>query len=89
MCSSAGRPKASEQVLYNKAVRHSDAYAGQRTKRWQETRSQVDAEPEAKRLARMRVRRRVSAKYAPPQTDAELARRKIYFCLSAIIRTSH
>ena len=68
--------KASEQVLYNKAVRRSDAYTGQRTKRRQETRSQVDAAvPEAKRPARTRVRRRVSAKYVPPQTDVELARR--------------
>ena len=80
--------KASEQVLYNKAVRRSDAYTGQRTKRRQETRSQVDAEPEAKRPARTRVRRRVSAKYMPPQTDAELTRRlkevsDISFCLSA------
>jgi hypothetical protein len=81
--------KASEQVLYNKAVRRSDAYTGQRTKRRQETRSQVDAaEPEAKRPARTRVRRRVSAKYVPPQTDAELARRlkevsDISFCLYA------
>jgi hypothetical protein len=80
--------KASEQVSYNKAVRRSDAYTGQRTKRRQETRSQLDAEPEAKRPAKTRVRRRVSAKYTPPQTDAELARRLkevsgIYFCLSA------
>jgi hypothetical protein len=67
---------ASEQILYNKAVCHSDAYTGQRTKRRQETRSQVDAaEPKAKRPARTRVRRRVSAKYVSPQTDAELARR--------------
>jgi hypothetical protein len=85
--------KASEQVLYNKAVRRSDAYTGQRTKRRQETRSQVDAEPEAKRPARTRVRHRVSAKYVPPQTDAELARRlkevsDISFC-SFLLRTSH
>lgn len=69
------KAKASEQDLYNKAVRRSDAYTGQRTKRRPETRAQVDAEPEAKRPARTRVRRRVSAKYVPPQTDAELARR--------------
>ena len=80
--------KASERVLYNDAVRRSDAYTGQRTKRRQETRSQVDAEPEAKRTARTRVRRRVSAKYVPPQTDAELALRlkevsDISFSLSA------
>ena len=80
--------KASERVLYNDAVRRSDAYTGQRTKRRQETRSQVDAEPEAKRPARMRVRRRVSAKYALPQTDAELACRlkevsDLSLCLSA------
>jgi hypothetical protein len=81
--------KASEQVLYNKAVRRSDAYRGQKAKRRQETWSQVDAaEAEAKRPARTRVRRRVSAKYAPPQTDAELARRlkevnDISFYLSA------
>jgi ParB-like chromosome segregation protein Spo0J len=68
--------KASERVLYNDAVRRSDAYTGQKTKRRQETRLHaVDAEPEAKRTARTRVRRRVSAKYTPPQTDAELARR--------------
>jgi hypothetical protein len=80
--------KASERILYNDAVRRSDAYTGQRTKRRQETRSQVDAEPEPKRPARTRVRRRVPAKYVPPQTDAELARRlkevsDISFCLSA------
>lgn len=80
--------KASERVLYNDAVRRSDAYTGQRTKRQQETRSQVDAEPDAKRRSRTRMRRRVSAKYVPPQTDAELARRlkevsDISFCLSA------
>ena len=67
--------KASERVLYNEAVRRSDAYTGQKTKR----RQQVDAEPEPKaadrRTVRTRVRRRVSAKYVPPQTDAELARR--------------
>jgi hypothetical protein len=34
----------------------------------------VDAEPEAKRLARARLRRHVSAKYVPPQTDDELTR---------------
>jgi hypothetical protein len=67
--------KASERVLYNDAVRRSDAYAGQRTKRRQETRSHVDVEPEATRTPRTRVRHRVSARYAPPQTDAELARR--------------
>ncbi len=68
--------KASERVLYNDAVRRSDAYTGQRTKRRQEMRSQADAEPKAKRTARTWVRRRrVSAKYTPPQTDAELARR--------------
>jgi hypothetical protein len=67
--------KASERVLYNDAVRRSDAYTGQRTKKRHETRLRVDAEPEHKRMARTRVRRRVSAKYAPPQTDAELARR--------------
>ncbi|KAF8489184.1 hypothetical protein F5888DRAFT_1796223 [Russula emetica] len=59
--------KASERVLYNDAVRRSDAYTGQRTKRRQETRSQVDAESEGKRPARTR--------YRPPQTDAELAHR--------------
>ncbi|KAH9986845.1 SAC3/GANP/Nin1/mts3/eIF-3 p25 family-domain-containing protein [Russula vinacea] len=68
--------KSSERVLYNDAVRRSDAYTGQKTKRRQEVPTQVDAEqPEVKRTARMRVRRRVSAKYVPPQTDAELARR--------------
>ena len=78
--------KASERVLYNDAVRRSDAYTGQRTKRRQETRLQVDAE-QASRPARTRIRRRVSAKYVPPQTDAELARRlkevsDISLCLS-------
>jgi len=67
--------KVSERVLYNNAVRHSDAYTGQRAKRRQEAWSQVDAEPEAKSTARTRVRRRVSVKYTPPQTDAELAHR--------------
>ena len=68
--------KSSERVLYNDAVRRSDAYTGQKTKRRQEAPTQVDAEqPEVKRTARTRVRRRVSAKYVPPQTDAELARR--------------
>jgi hypothetical protein len=67
--------KTSERVLYNDAVRRSDAYTGQKAKKRQETRSQTDGEPEAKRTARTRVRRRVSAKYVPPQTDDELARR--------------
>ena len=68
--------KASERVLYNDAVRRSDAYTGQRTRKREATRMQVDAEqPEVKRMARARARRRVSAKYVPPQTDAELARR--------------
>ena len=79
--------KASERVLYNDAVRRSDAYTGQRAKRRQEARSQVYAEPGTKRPARTRVRRHVSAKYTPPQTDAELARRlkevsDISLCLS-------
>ncbi len=86
--------KASERVLYNDAVRRSDAYAGQRTKRRQETRSHVDVEPETKRTARTRVRHRVSAKYAPPQTDAELARRlkevsNTSLCLSALSNPAH
>jgi hypothetical protein len=67
--------KASERVLYNDAVRRSDAYVGQKTKKRQEPRPQADGEAEAKRTARTRARRRVSAKYAPPQTDDELARR--------------
>ena len=67
--------KASERVLYNDAVRRSDAYTGQKTKKRQETRAQTVEEPEAKRTARTRVRRRISAKYVPPQTDDELARR--------------
>jgi hypothetical protein len=69
--------KASERVLYNDAVRRSDAYTGQKTKKRQETRPRADDEPEARRTARARttVRRRVSAKYVPPQTDDELARR--------------
>jgi len=67
--------KASERVLYNDAVRRSDAYVGQKTKKRQEPRPQVDGEAEPKRTARTRARRRVSAKYAPPQTDDELARR--------------
>lgn len=67
--------KTTERVLYNDAVRRSDAYTGQKTKKRQEARSPAEPEPEAKRMARTRTRRRVSAKYAPPQTDAELARR--------------
>ena len=73
--------KASERVLYNEAVRRSDAYTGQKTKRrQQESRQQVDADAEleaaaGRRAVRTRARRRVSAKYVPPQTDAELARR--------------
>ncbi len=59
--------KASERFLCNDAVRHSDAYTGQKTKRRHETGSQVNAEPEAKRTARTRIRRRVSAKYVPLQ----------------------
>jgi hypothetical protein len=66
--------KASERVLYNDAVRRSDAYTGHKAKRRQETGSRAGAEPETKLLER-RTRRRVSAKYTPPQTDAELARR--------------
>ncbi|KAH9987627.1 hypothetical protein BJV74DRAFT_494229 [Russula compacta] len=67
--------KFTERVLYNDAVRRSDAYTGQKTKKRQEARSPAEPEPEAKRTAKTRTRRRVSAKYAPPQTDAELARR--------------
>jgi hypothetical protein len=68
--------KTSERVLYKDAVRRSDAYAGQKTKKRQEqTLAQADGELKAKRTARTRVRRRVSAKYVPPQTDDELARR--------------
>lgn len=67
--------KASDRVLYNDAVRRSDAYTGQKTRRRQEARAQAVEEPEAKRTARTRVRRRISAKYVPPQTDDELARR--------------
>lgn len=78
--------KASERVLYNDAVRRSDAYTGQKTRKRQETRPQPDAEPKVERPVRTRSRRRVSAKYTPPQTDAELARRlkeASRFCLLA------
>ena len=67
--------KASDRVLYNDAVRRSDAYTGQKTKKRQEARPQAHDEPEAKRTARTRARRRISAKYTPLQTDDELARR--------------
>lgn len=67
--------KASERVSYNDAVRRSDAYTGQKMKKRQEARPRADDELEAKRTARTRARRRISAKYAPPQTDDELARR--------------
>ena len=67
--------KASEHVSYNDAVRRSDAYTGQKMKKRQEARPRADDELEAKRTARTRARRRISAKYAPPQTDDELARR--------------
>ncbi|KAI0294123.1 SAC3/GANP/Nin1/mts3/eIF-3 p25 family-domain-containing protein [Multifurca ochricompacta] len=70
--------KASERILYNNAVRRSDAYTGRKTKKRQDPRSRAntasDHESEAKASAR-RTRRRVSAKYTAPQTDAELARR--------------
>ncbi|KAI9510104.1 SAC3/GANP/Nin1/mts3/eIF-3 p25 family-domain-containing protein [Russula earlei] len=67
--------KASERVLYNDAVRRSDAYTGQKTKKRQDTQRDADAVPEVKRTARTRARHRVSAKYTQPQSDAELARR--------------
>ncbi|KAH9172536.1 SAC3/GANP/Nin1/mts3/eIF-3 p25 family-domain-containing protein [Lactarius sanguifluus] len=68
--------KASERAVYNDAVRRSDAYVGHKTtkKKRPDPRSGTDTEPEAKQAAR-RTRRRVSAKYTQPQTDAELARR--------------
>jgi hypothetical protein len=67
--------KASERVRYNDAVRRSDAYTGQKTKKRAEAYPRANDEPEAKRTARTRARRRISAKYVPPQTDDELARR--------------
>ncbi|KAH8988272.1 SAC3/GANP/Nin1/mts3/eIF-3 p25 family-domain-containing protein [Lactarius hatsudake] len=68
--------KAAERAVYNDAVRRSDAYVGHKTtkKKRPDPRSGTDTEPEAKQAAR-RTRRRVSAKYTQPQTDAELARR--------------
>jgi hypothetical protein len=68
--------KASERMKYNDAVRRSDAYVGQHQtkKKRPDPRSGTDTEPEAKPVAR-RTRRRISAKYTQPQTDAELARR--------------
>ena len=79
--------KASERVLYNDAVRRSDAYTGQKTKKRPETQRQADAEPEARRAARTRARHRVSAKFTQPQTDAELVRRlkEVIFCLFACL----
>ncbi|KAI0260588.1 SAC3/GANP/Nin1/mts3/eIF-3 p25 family-domain-containing protein [Gloeopeniophorella convolvens] len=65
--------KASERVNYNDAVRRSDAYAGRKAKRRQEAPIQADAELDAK--PPRRARRRVSAKYVPPLTDAELTKR--------------
>jgi hypothetical protein len=79
--------KASERVSYNDAVRRSDAYTGQKTKKRQEARPLADGEqPDAKRTARTRTRRRISAKYAPPQTDDELARRlkEVYIAFLSI-----
>ncbi|KAI9457223.1 SAC3/GANP/Nin1/mts3/eIF-3 p25 family-domain-containing protein [Lactarius psammicola] len=69
--------KASERAMYNEAVRRSDAYMGHKTtkKKRPDPRNGTNIEPpEAKQAAR-RTRRRVSAKYTQPQTDAELARR--------------
>ncbi|KAI9438957.1 SAC3/GANP/Nin1/mts3/eIF-3 p25 family-domain-containing protein [Lactarius indigo] len=69
--------KASERAVYNDAVRRSDAYVGHKTtkKKRPDPRSETDTEPEVKKAAARRTRRRVSAKYTQPQTDAELARR--------------
>ncbi len=70
--------KASERVMYKNAVRRSDAYVGghKTKKKRQEPRSGTDTEPdEVKLVEKRRTRRRVSAKYTQPQTDAELARR--------------
>lgn len=69
--------KASERVMYNDAVRRSDAYVGHKKtkKKRPDPRSGTDTEPEAAKLVARRTRRRVSAKYTQPQTDAELARR--------------
>ena len=75
--------KASERAMYNDAVRRSDAYVGHKTKKKRpDLRNGTDTEPEAK-LAARRTRRRVSAKYTQPQTDAELARRlkEVRVCL--------
>jgi hypothetical protein len=66
--------KASERMVYNDAVRRSDAYVGHKMKKKRPEPRAMDTEPEAKPAAR-RTRRRISAKYTQPQTDAELARR--------------
>ena len=76
--------KASERVIYNDAVRRSDAYVGQKTKKKRPDPRAMDTEPEVKPAVR-RTRRRISAKYRQPQTDAELARRlkEVRFALVA------
>ncbi|KAF8257416.1 hypothetical protein EI94DRAFT_1758502, partial [Lactarius quietus] len=67
--------KASERMVYNDAVRRSDAYVGHKTKKKRPEPRTTDTEPETKPPASRRTRRRISAKFTQPQTDAELARR--------------